>query len=88
MSKLSPNLDQVLAAVGKGARGVHQSQLDAKTLASLRGFMAFLIKEGKTEGTARVYKSLAAKAAADGVDKANPMMMSALRALQRYAKSK
>lgn len=88
MPNLSPNLDKVLAAVGKGARGVHQSQLDAKTLASLRGFMAFLISEGKSEGTARVYKSLAAKAAAEGVDTGNAMMMSALRALQRYANSK
>lgn len=88
MSKLSPNLDQVLTVVGKGAKGVHQSQLDPKTLKALRGFMAFLVKEGKSEGTARVYKSLAAKAAAQGVDKGNPMMMSALRALQRYANSK
>lgn len=86
--KLSPSLDQVLAAVGQGARGAHQSQLDAKTLAVLRGFFTFLIKEGKSEDTARVYKSLAAKAAAQGVDKGNPMMMSALRALQRYANSK
>jgi hypothetical protein len=88
MSKLSPNLEKVLAALGEGARGAHQSQLDAKTLASLRGFMTFLIKEGKSEGTARVYKSLAAKAAAEGVDKGNPMMMSALRALKQYANSK
>lgn len=88
MSKLSPNLDQVLAAVGRGAKGAHQSQLDPKTLTALRGFTAFLIKEGKSEGTARVYKSLAAKAAAQGIDKGNPMMMSALRALQRYANSK
>lgn len=88
MSKLSPNLDQVLAAVGKGARGVHQSQLDPKTLTALRGFMAFLVKEGKSPKTAQVYKSLAAKAAAQGVDKDNAMMMSALRALQRYANSK
>ena len=32
--------------------------------------------------------AVAAKAAAEGVDKGNPMMMSALRALQRYANSK
>lgn len=87
MPKLSPHLDQVLAAVGKGAKGAHQSQLDPKTLTALRGFMTFLVKEGKSEGTARVYKSLAAKAAAQGVDEANPMMMSALRALQRYSNS-
>lgn len=53
MSKLSPNLDQLLTVVGKGAKGVHQSQLDPKTLTALRGFMAFLVKEGKSEGTAR-----------------------------------
>lgn len=87
MSKLSPTLDAALASVTKVARGAHQSQLDTQTLAALGRFAAFLKKEGKSDSTVRVYKSLCAKAAARGVDSDNPMMMSALRALARFAAS-
>lgn len=89
MPRLSPALDEVVASVGTVARGTHQSQLDPKTLAMLRQFGAFLLKEGKSESTVRVYKSLCAKAAAEGVvDSTNPMMVSAARALARFAASK
>ena len=88
MPKLSPTLDAALASVVKVARGAHQSQLDTQTLAALRRFGAFLSKEGKRESTVRVYKSLCAKAAAQGVDSNNPMMISALRALDRFKASR
>jgi hypothetical protein len=87
MSSLSPAIDQLLSAVGKVARGSHQSQLDTQTLAALRRFGTFLVKEGKSENTARVYRSLCAKALAQGVDSDDPVMMSALRSLARFKAS-
>lgn len=78
-------IDQLLASLGKAVRGVHQARLDAQTRSALVSFAAYLVRtEGKGEGTARVYKSLCAKALADGADPDNPMMMSALRALARF----
>lgn len=78
-------IDQLLASLGKTVRGAHQARLDPQTLAALRNFAAYLVKaEGKGEATARVYKSLCAKALAEGADPNNPMMMSALRALARF----
>lgn len=84
MSK-SAAIDQLVLAVGKTARGVHQAQLDPQTRAALKHFGAFLAKEGKKEGTVRVYTSLCAKALAQGgPDSNNPVMMSAVRALSRF----
>jgi hypothetical protein len=88
MAKLSPSLDALVTSIGKVGRGSHQSQLDPQTLAALQRFGMFLLKEGKSEGTARVYRSLCAKAAAQGVDPENPMMLSALRALARFSASR
>lgn len=87
MSKISPAVEQLLASVGKAARGAHQSQLDTQTLATLKRFAAFLAKEGKSDGTIRVYKSLCAKALAQGPDSNNAVMTSALHALARFAAS-
>jgi hypothetical protein len=83
----SPAIDQLLLSVGKAARGVHQAQLDPQTRAALGRFGTFLINEGKSENTVRVYKSLCAKAIAQGADSNNPVMMSAVRALARFSAS-
>lgn len=81
-------IDQLLASLGKAARGSHQARLDAQTLATLERFVTYLIKvEGKRETTARVYKSLCAKGLAQGVDPGSPMMKSALNALLRFRTS-
>lgn len=79
-------IDQLVASLGKLARGSHQARLDSQTLTALERFATYLIKvEGKGENTARVYKSLCAKALAQGgPDPDSPMMMSALRALSRF----
>jgi hypothetical protein len=83
----SPAIDKLLVSVGQVARGAHQAQLDTQTLAALRRFGTFLLKEGKSESTVRVYKSLCAKAIAQGADSNNPAMMSAVRALARFKAS-
>lgn len=79
-------IDQLLASLGKTVRGSHQIRLDPKTLAVLERFAKHLVEaEGKREATARVYKSLCAKALAQGTaDPSNQTMMSALRALARF----
>lgn len=78
-------IDQLLASLGRTVRGSHQARLDPRTLAALRSFAAYLVEaEGKGEATARVYKSLCAKALAQGADPSNQTMMSALRALGRF----
>lgn len=83
---LSPAVGKLVTSLGKAARGAHQARLDTRTLADLGRFATYLVKvEGKTAGTAKVYRSLAAKALANGVDSNNPMMMSALKALGRFA---
>jgi hypothetical protein len=89
MPSLSFAIDQLLASLGKSARGSHQARLDAKSLADLERFVTFLVKaEGKGENTARVYKSLCAKALGPGgPDRDNPVMMSALQALRRFRAS-
>jgi hypothetical protein len=86
MPSRSLTIDQLLASLGKLARGSHQARLDAQSLAALERFVTYLVKvESKGENTARVYKSLCAKALAQGgPDPDNPMMMSALRALRRF----
>jgi len=79
------SIDQLLDSLGKAARGSHQSVINVKDLAELNRFAAHLVKsDGLAEGTAQVYKSLCAKALAQGPDASNPTMMSALRALARY----
>jgi hypothetical protein len=88
MPSLSPAISQMLSVLGNTVRGSHQSQLDPQTLDALRRFGAFLIREGKSENTARVYRSLCAKALAHGVDPNNAVMMSALRALERFSTSR
>ena len=81
-------IDQLLASLGTAARGSHQARLDAPTLATLERFFNYLVKvEGKRETTARVYKSLCAKAVAQGADPGSPMMKSALNALRRFRTS-
>ncbi len=86
MPSRSIAIDQLLASFGKSARGSHQARLDAQTLAALERFVTYLVKvEGKGENTARVYKSLCAKALAQGdPDSNNRIMMSALQALRRF----
>lgn len=85
MPSLSPAISQLLSIVGNSTRGSHQSQLDPQTLDALRRFGTSLVAEGKSESTARVYRSLCAKALAQGVDSNNGAMMSALRALERFS---
>ena len=81
-------IDQLLGSLGKVARGAHQARVDGQTLAVLERFATHLVKNEKLgENTARVYKSLCAKALAQGVDANNPVMMSALRALERFRAS-
>jgi hypothetical protein len=82
----SITIDQLLTVLGKSVRGAHQAQLDTKTLAALQRFASYLVQvEGKGESTAKVYKSLCAKALAQGSpDTDNKMMMSALQALRRF----
>lgn len=82
----SPAIEQLLASLGKVPRNSHQAHLDAKTLGDLKRFATWLVKvEGKGANTARVYKSLCAKALAqDGYDPNNKIMMSALKALGRW----
>lgn len=88
MPSHSVAIDQLLASLGKLGRGVHQARLDGQTLDVLERFVSYLVDaEGKGVDTARVYKSLCAKALAQGADKNNPMMMSALRALARFRAS-
>jgi hypothetical protein len=87
MARLSPSLDALVDTIGKVARGAHQSQLDQQTLSALQRFGDFLLREGKRESTVQVYKSLVAKAAAQGADPTNPVMQSALRALARFSAS-
>ncbi len=86
MPSRSIAIDQLLAYLGKSARGSHQARLDPQTLAALERFVTYLVKvEGKGENTARVYKSLCAKALAlGGPDSNNKIMMSALQALRRF----
>lgn len=81
----SPAIDQLLRTVAKTARGVHQAQLDPQTRAALERFGKFLLKEGKSENTVRVYKSLCAKALTQGPDSSNAVMLSAVRALARFS---
>lgn len=89
MRSRSSAIDQLLASLGKSARGSHQARLDPQTLGSLDRFFTHLVKvERKGENTARVYKSLCAKALAQGrPDSGNPVMMSALQALRRFRAS-
>lgn len=88
MPSRSPAIDQLLASLGKLGRGAHQSQLDTRTLSQLERFVTYLVQvEGKRETTARVYKSLCAKALAQGADKNNKLMMSAVEALRRFRAS-
>ena len=86
MPSRSNAIDQLLAALGKSARGAHQARLDPQTLTALERFVTYLVKvEGKGENTARVYKSLCAKALAQGgPDSNNPVMTSAVNALRRF----
>ena len=57
-------------------------------LAALERFVKYLVNtEHKAETTARVYKSLCAKALAQGPDGNNKLMMSALEALRRFRAS-
>lgn len=81
-------IDQLLATLEKAARGSHQARLDGQTLDVLERFVSYLVKvEGKGDNTSRVYKSLCAKALAQGADPDNRVMMSALQALRRFRTS-
>jgi hypothetical protein len=87
MPSHSPATTQLLAYLEKAARRSHQARLDAQTLHDLKSFATYLVKvEGKGENTARVYKSLCAKALARGTDSNNKVMMSALEAFRRWGK--
>lgn len=88
MASTSVAIDQLLNSLAKSVRGVHQARLDSQTLAALERFFTYLVNiEGLSEGTARVYKSVAAKAVAQGADPNNPVMKSALNALARFRTS-
>lgn len=87
MPSLSPALAKLISTAMPRARGIHQALLDANTLGNLQAFSAFLVKEGKSPNTVRVYKSLVAKAVAQGFDPNNPVMKSAVNAFVRFAQS-
>lgn len=85
MSSRPVDVARLIASLGKGVRGSHLARLDGSARKYLDGLFTYLVKvEGKGEATARVYKSLCAKALVQGADPTNKVMMSALRALVRF----